>query len=128
MKKIKIWQLLNRYSDEKILKRFVEKYPDQKSSLEGYQEVLNELRLLSPVDGEETVYCQKFGCHMIKPGDDLTWAFGPIGRGHILGMNVGYANLDFICNLLWEITFYGFTQKENKNFFNEIFNNVKELK
>lgn len=125
--KIKVYHLLNRYSNEKILKRLFEKYPGQKSSFDGYKEVLEKLRSLTPQDSENLIRCQKFGCVFKKPGDKTKWAFGMIDWAEVLGSNVSYANIDFICNLIWELTYYGFSEDEHNNKMEEVFDRVQEI-
>lgn len=125
--KIKVYQLLNRYSDKKILKRLFEKYPDQGGSSVGYEKVLEKLRKTEPKATDNLVRCQKYGCDFIKPGDETKWGFGIIDWGEVLGSDVNYANIDFICNLLWELTFYGFSEEEHNEKMKKIFSRVPEI-
>lgn len=127
MKKLKVFHLLNRYSDDKIISRLFEKYPDQRGSEDGYRVALKELRETTPELSDDLIKCQKFGCHIIRPLEEETYALTP-PYSEILGSYVSYANIDFICNLLWELTFYGFTEKENKYFFAEVFQAAEDVK
>ena len=126
---IRVYQVLNKLSDKEIMKRLGEKYPEQKESLDGYQDVLNDLRSLEPTDltGSPVIRCKKFGCHIVLGGDDMSYGFGPIAWEEVLGSYAHRGGIEFICSLLWELTFYGFTQKENVSFWDDIKDRVKGL-
>ena len=127
MKKLKVFNLLNRYSDKKILARLFEKYPDQQNNTANYRLILESLRETEPKANDDLIKCEKFGCEIMKQSEENILEFGPMKYDEILGSDVNYANIDFICNLLWEITFYGFGDKENTDFFKEINMGIKEL-
>lgn len=127
MKK-RVYQLLNKHSDEDILKRLFVKYPDQERSRDGYALILKKLRSIAPINSENIIKCQKFGCSFLKPEDNTSWAFGIISWAEVMGSLVNKSDIDFLCNLLFELTFYGFSEEEHNDAMNEVFNLAREAK
>lgn len=123
MKRIGV--LLSQFSDDDILKRLGEKYPEQKKDLSEYQKIINELRDLKPIESDRVIKCEKFGCHIID--EDESYAFGDVDWKEVLGSYAHYGDIDFICSFLWELTFYGFKEKDRVDFWDEIKNRVKGL-
>jgi hypothetical protein len=131
---------------------FIRLYPDQASSLNGYERVFNELKTLPPVNSEITIlisneigsfdnepYVNVSGYNHSKTSrsiDDLTDSlaleFTPWNKW--LGMNIDedslkcFNQLELICHCLHEMTFMGFNQKEIDNEWQKIKNAEQEFK
>jgi len=127
-------------------------YPDQASSLNGYERVFNELKTLPPVNSEITIlisneidsfdnepYVNVSGYNHSKTSrsiDDLTDSlaleFTPWNEW--LGMKIDehslkdFNELELICHCLHEMTFMGFNQKEIDNEWQKIKKAEQEFK
>jgi hypothetical protein len=127
-------------------------YPDQASSLNGYERVFNELKTLPPINSEITIlisneidsfdnepYVNVSGYnHSIasRSIDDLTDSlaleFTPWNEW--LGMKIDeyslkyFNELELICHCLHEMTFMGFNQKEIDNEWQKIKKAEQEFK
>lgn len=124
MKTVK--ELLDKYSNEEILNRFFEKYEDQAKSIEGYNKALDEMRNITPIKTDTIVYCGLFGCHIKSPGSDTTYAIS-CGWEQFLGYNFRRATLDTLCNALYEMTFYGYSNEEVKKTWRDMFRSFEEI-
>lgn len=117
---------------------FTKLYPDQASSINGYEKVFNELKTLPPIDSEITIlisneidsfdnenYVNVSGYNPSKNPqsidnltDSLALEFTPWNEW--IGMKIdqdslkNFNQLELICHSLHEMTYMGFSQKEIK--------------
>lgn len=130
------------FSNEEILTRLHEIYPDTKEGKKAYLKVLKELRTLKPsssqisidvvkvVDGEET-YVDVSGS---KTSTKLSYSLEFLPWNKWLGMKIAqgsllhYNYLDIVCHCLWEMTFMGFDQEDIAKTVKELADNAKEIK
>lgn len=131
---------------------FTRLYPDQASSLNGYEGIFNELKTLPPVNSEITIlisneidsfdnepYVNVSGYNHSKIfrsindlTDSLALEFTPWNEW--LGMKIdedslkSFNQLELVCHCLHEMTFMGFNQKEIDNEFQKIKKAEQEFK
>lgn len=131
---------------------FIKLYPDQVTFLHGYEEVFNELKILTQVDSEISIlvsneidafdnekYVNVSGYYHSKTSrskDDLTdsLALEFTSWNEWLGMEIdqgslkNFTQLELICHCLHEMTFMGFSQKEIENELNKIKEAAEDIK
>ena len=130
---MRVKQLLDKYTDKQILQRMFEKYPDQKKSKKGYVEALKELREVKPIENNWKLQCYKYGaCALPETDGEFNRGIGSSDWGFVIGCIPLRGSLDSLCNIIWEITYHGFSQKKNNIFWEDMFKHVnkvnKELK
>lgn len=119
--------LLNQFTDEQILKRYVRLYPGQKKSLKGYELALKELRstrsqktgMQISITAEEDDGEKYFHVSGVYPAskNKIAYAIGFVPWRKWLSMEFNYipegmTDLDKLCHCLFEMTWYGFSNKE----------------
>lgn len=104
--------LLDSFTDEQILNRLIEIYPDQEKSRAGYAKVITKLRLTPSLSNPTVIHASKGDICGVEPNDDTRYAIEFTRWEEWLGMRVksAYSNLDALCFCLWEMTFMGFGQ------------------
>jgi len=138
---MKLYHLIHKHPWEEIQAALVRLYPDHESELEGYQEVFEKLKTLTPVSSDfqlqvELVYSEHAGEYHIetksinlaqgkgKPGSLFVLEFTPWSKW--LGMELDiktlekFSEFDIIAHCLYEMTFFGFTQEDIKTAEEEI--------
>jgi hypothetical protein len=131
---------------------FTKLYPDQVSSINGYERVFNELKTLPPIYSEITIlisneidsfdnenYVNVSGYNPSKTSrsiDDLTDSlaleFTPWNEW--LGMKIdqdslkNFNQLELICHCLHEMTFMGFSQREIESELDKIKEAAEDIK
>jgi len=130
---------------------FLQLYPDEKKSIQGYEKVFNDLRNLMPIDSDITIlvrhakddfddleyvdvsgYDKDPNKSIDDLSDSLALEFTPWEEW--LGMNidqqsvVDFTELELICHCLFEMTFFSFDQKEIQKEIERINDVVDEIK
>lgn len=141
---MKFKELLKLYSDEDIAERVEILYPDQRK--EGYLKVAKELRKTRPLrtsvaieishhkddDGEEWEDVSGIG----KPDKYGSTHYGIAltGWGQWLSMPITpetlkkYPEIDILAYCLWEMTFYGFSDKQIQRFGKKLVKDAKQAR
>lgn len=115
-------------SDEEIINRLFELYPDQVKNKEGYQITLMLLRKKKPrytdfsieVSTQEDWFDKEKYTDVVgkKDGDDTRWALDSSTFSEWLGFTISpksfeeFSELDVLCHCLWEMTWHGYTDEE----------------
>jgi len=130
---------------------FLQSFPDEKKNVLGYEKVFNELRHLNPIDTDITIlvnylkddfdneeYVDVSGYYNdpSKSIDDFTnsLALELTPWEEWLGMDIDkqslidFTELELICHCLYEMTFFGFDQKEIQEEHNWTTHMVDEVK
>jgi len=122
----KFKDIIDIFSDEEIVNRLVEIYPDQNENKDGYLSALKEIRTLKPKSPgikllvtrfkDEGKYYTDICGH--KKGKEMTYAIEFMDWTNWLGMKihpdsrVHYNYLDIAAHALWEMTWSGFSQSK----------------
>ncbi len=134
--------LLDLYTDEPILTRLFQLYPDETKNKEGYEKALKELRSLKPKktdmqislfrveeDGEKWVDISGFD----PKEPDTHWAieYRPwrewLGMGFVNDTIEDFDPLDVLAHCLWEMTWSGYSQRSIRARWNSIVGRMKEV-
>lgn len=113
--------ILDTFTDEQILNRLVEIYPDQVSNINGYADVLKELRLTKSLSNPMVIHASKRDVSGIGI-DGIRYAIEFTKWDEWLGMKVksAYSNLDALCFCLWEMTYAGYKQSQIQRKINKL--------
>ncbi len=132
---MKLYHLIHKHAWDDVHAALVRLYPDHESELEGYEEVFNKLKALTPVDSEyqlriDLVYSESVGEYQLettsmsptqtsgKTGSLFILEFTPWSKW--LGMELDphtlekFSEFDIIAHCMYEMTFFGFTQEDIK--------------
>jgi len=123
-------ELLTKFTDDKITKRLVELYPDQKKCKKGYLRAIIELRHIKPAKSKIKIrveHVHEEGPPFYKPGEsedyvrvdgfddkEPNWGLDLTRWSEWLAMEVApnkFSDLDSVCHILWEMTFHGWSSK-----------------
>jgi len=138
---MKLHHLIHKHPWQNIHAALVRLYPDHESELEGYQEVFEKLKTLTPAASDfqlrvELVYSEHAGEYHIetksinpaqekvKSGSLFVLEFTPWSKW--LGMELDehtlekFSEFDIVAHCLYEMTFFGFTQEDIKTAEEEI--------
>lgn len=128
-------KLLDKFTDQQILARLFELYPNQKESGKGYRQTLKELRLLKPKKDPMLIRVYKYHDNFAEEDEDKDYVSvdgykkGSTKYGYALdftpfeiwlGMDVlkksldEFPELDIVTHCLWEMTFHGYSNKQIK--------------
>jgi hypothetical protein len=109
---MKLKEIIDQFTDEEILKRLFEVYPDQKRSKEGYLKALTALRKLKPVKYDMIISPRKFSTDGYDTKKKETYAIEFNKWEYWLGSEIKTHRdkLTALCFCLWEMTFYGYSQ------------------
>lgn len=130
---IKFHNLLEDYDDSSIVIRLLQLYPDQNRNEEGYFIALKELRELKPIENTEYMslvverdndednkeFYSVYGKKPDDPDDEMTYSLAFTPWDSVLGYEIDDGTLvrwpyvDIVAHILWEITYYGFTQSDH---------------
>lgn len=125
-------KLLDKYTDEEILKHLFKLYPDQRKSEEGYKSALSELRTTRPKKDPMLIlvekcydkFDKKYYTHVIGVDPkDTKWTFAIELTlwSHWLGMEIHpkslekFKEIDILAHCLWEMTFCGYSNRQIRN-------------
>ena len=128
---------------------FLNLYPDQKKNIEGYNEIFAELQKMKPgksnmqivleLQEKDDFYDEPF-VHVygleIKPKSKKTERYGLdfVKRKKWLDMTINentlkeYTELEIISHCLYEMTFYGYDEKDIQNEWKKIKRQIDEIK
>jgi hypothetical protein len=140
-------KLLDKFTDEEILKRLFELYPDQKKSLKGYKITLKELRSAKPKKGNMKVTIETVPDDLAEKdepkefvsvsgylrGSNTRYGIGLDSLEILLGMEVtkktfkNFTELDILAYWLWEITFYGYSSKQKEKVLADLKKSVADV-
>lgn len=135
--------LLTKITSEKILKRLLKLYPDQKKNIRGYENVLKELKGLKEhsevmrilIEKNYDKYDKKYYLHVCAiDKNKKTYAIEFEPWENWLGMKIHpttfkiCSQLDIVCHCLWEMTFTGFTNEDVKKEGKKLFDLCKTAK
>jgi hypothetical protein len=133
--------LLEKFTDNQILHRLYDLYPDQKKNGGGYEKALLEMRCLRPKkrsmsivvknasddDGEKWIDVSGH-----DPSDpECSYALDLTSWNEILGMSIhpdtyaDFTEIDIIAHCLWEMTWHGYSNKQVRGRFRSIANTAK---
>lgn len=139
--KMLLKDLINKYKWKHIYRRMKKLYPKKYSS-EGYRNVLKELKTIIPVKNKKILincsahydrFSDKYytAVYGVSPKKQNRWALDFLPWKNCLGMDIhkstvfNYSEVDIICHCLWEMTFFGFNNKDVQE---SIKNVLKEIK
>ena len=141
--------LLKKFTDEEILLRLFELYPDQEKSLKGYMLTLKELRETRPKKSKMKICVSTVIDDLAEEDEDKEYVhvdgylrgskwhyaieYSPWAEW--LGMEVtkkslkNFTELDIVAYCLWEMTWSGYSDKEvQKNYKDIIETTAKAMK
>ncbi len=138
---ITLKELLPLFSDKEIINRLIKLIPHQKKNGVEYKRALNELRKLSSKEVKDIqIYIRKeydtfdkksYICTSGIDKDNKTWAIEFTPFEEWLGMIIhrktlnNFSKLDIIAHCLFEMTWFGFTNKDVKKEAKNLFKRVK---
>lgn len=138
---MKFSDLLKKYTDKDIIERVINLYPDEKGNLEGYVRALDELRNTKPIKTTSKITLtevkdDEYGepnymavGTLDKNGEQYSASF--IKWGKWLEMEFvphPYPELSALALCLWEITWYGFSDKSTQKELNKLSRIVEKAK
>ncbi|NHJ40325.1 MAG: hypothetical protein FK731_09860 [Asgard group archaeon] len=138
-------ELVRKFEWNSLEKRMEELYPDMKENLSKFEIVLNELKKLKMEEPEENITIIVENFSQEKEGEIITWfevtGFDPENEYYYgismmpwekwLGMEINqksieeYSLKDLLVHILWEMTYYGFTQEEIREIKEQLSHPVK---
>lgn len=132
-----------RADEDKVREAFLKLYPNYVKDIEEYIKVLNKLKKIEPkftgeniivtVDWYEPEFEEENGSyqtHGYEPGAEVFWAIGLSPWSKWLGWQADErfmmirGDAEYIAHILWEMTYYGFTEEDVNEFAEEL--NIKE--
>jgi len=126
--------LLEKHEPKKIVNRLLELYPDDKP--EGYLVVIDELLATVPEESDSSIIDIR---HISEDGDEwedvglfngkecMSGGFTPWAQWLAFEIKLGdYSELDFLAHVLWDMTFYGFSDQAVQVFAGEMGEEVSE--
>jgi hypothetical protein len=125
-------ELVKKFEWNSLEKRMEEYYPNMKDNLNKFENVLKTLRKLEAQKPEENITIIVEDFSKKREGEEITWfevtGFDPENEYYYgismmpwekwLGMEINpdsiknYSLEDLLVHILWEMTYYGFTQEE----------------
>lgn len=124
---MKLFNLLRKYSEKEIIDKIIQLYPDQAGSETGYSETINSLLKI-----RKYWYHTSLNLEYLED-DDQTYIQVSLKKyKSILGLSyhpwkwtvnatiqtdLPLTELEICAHVLWELTFYGFTEKQTRNIF-----------
>lgn len=122
-------KLLDKYTNDDILRRLVEIYPDQVEAVGGYKKALGQLRKMKPEESGLTILPRKYNTGGKKPDEEIEYTIDFTRWQEWLGMKVVTKTdgLTALCYCLWEMTFHGFTQQPIQRRINNLSKIVYEI-
>lgn len=128
---MKLKKLLDKNTDEAILKMMAKVYPYQEGNLLGYQKTLKQLRKLKPVENDMVIHPYKYNTYGTSESKKAEWG-GSWGLSFTrfeewLGMDITKGGVENLCKCLWEMTYHGFTQQPIQRKINELNKRVAEV-
>ena len=121
-------ELATRHTWEEVAPVLLRLYPNQQSSLAGYEKVLVQLRSIEPkvsdwhivVEWAEPRYDAWLYANVSgrKPDDDLNWALDFTDWAEWLGMAIAteslemFGSVEVLAHCLFEMAWYGFTPED----------------
>ncbi len=126
-------KLLDKYTDNDILKRLVEIYPDQSEAIKrpkGYKRVIKQLRKMKPAKTNLVVLPRKWHTGGKNPNVEMEYALDFTRWQEWLGMKVVTKRdgLTALCYCLWEMTYHGWSQQPIQRRINEMTKRINEIK
>jgi hypothetical protein len=129
---MKFYDLIQKHTWKDIRDAIVRLYPDYESELEGYQQVFQKLKTLTPAKTSlrllvDLVYSEHAGeFHVevrgVEPSDEnsspTSFAIGTTSWTEWLGMELDenalkdFSEFDIVAFCLYEMTFFGFTVED----------------
>jgi len=129
----KLHELLNLYSNREIVNELVLLYPDEEENREGYYEALNELRKTEPlpktpmkivlvygIDTEREKYIEVLGRNVKNEVWSIVFAPWNEWLGMAIETNIVMEQRRAIAYCLFEMTFYGYSNKKIQKEWEEI--------
>lgn len=129
---MKFFELLSKYEDETIIKRISYRYPNQRSSIDGYRKVLVQLRNAkikkskTIIDIEQRIEDKKKWFHVSGFENNEYYAIEFVSWNEWLGMKISeetlldFKEIDILTHCLWEMTYMGFNQRTIQNTSNKL--------
>lgn len=128
-KNITFKDILEQHSNSKIIKRIIEKYPQEEKNKEGYEQALNELRSVRVEYNENIISSSVLSVFIVQSNkDEIPQGITNLSWGYVLGSTPLRGGLDALCNVIYELTFHGFTQKKNDGFWKKLFSKISQIK
>lgn len=128
-KNITFKDILGQYADSKIINRIVEKYPQEEKNKEGYEQALKELRSVDVEYNEDIISSSVQNVFIVENNEnEIPQGITNLSWGYVLGSTPLRGGLDALCNVIYELTFHGFTQKENEGFWKKLFSKISKIK
>ncbi len=133
---MKLKQLLQKFSDEEIIKQLIKLYPDQKKNRKGYAEALIELRQTRWLKTESKIEIKNeeedgekwVNLTVIQGSEHYSASF--VEWGLWMEMDIiadNFSEIDIVCHCLWELTWYGYSDKSTQRKFEELNESAKKI-
>ena len=121
--------VLIKYTNQQIIKKLVEIYPDQKRSKRRYEKMIDQLRRIKPSQSDYLLITKyKYDVHGLRSGDKTTWALDFVKWSKWLGSKMDKGGLIPLCHCLWEMTYHGFTQQKIQGAKRSMLSSIKNIK
>jgi len=119
---VKLHELITTHKWPEIKDRLFELYPEQKRNAKKHKRLLKNLKVMQPRNSLLTIILQ----HITNSdGEEYDSVLGMAGEifnistvdwDEWLGMDImpylAYTEIDILCHCLWEMTWWGFTEKK----------------
>jgi hypothetical protein len=140
---MKCYELFAKYDWDAVKHKLYYQYPDQKKNIQGYKEAFFELKEAATYIENDSLIAIEYikeddeGYHdvySLKPDDETRYALDFVDWREVLGMSIEpttleeYYELDIIAHLLFEITFYGYSNEKVVAKGEELYSIVDEVK
>ena len=136
-------ELLEKHSNETIIKKLIELYPDQNKNKDGYEKALQELKSLKPKADKMVIVLIRVrkskkwdidepyvDVHGKSKGDEIGYGLSFTPWEKLLGMKIkSYFNqIEVLAHCLWEFTWYGYSNKEVSEDFKKLSKRADEAR
>ncbi len=146
---MKLKEIIKVTNWENVSEVFLQNYPDQKKSIDGYEMVYKKLKTKSPAISKMELFCHK-GDVILKGDEPFHEVFGVDGTkredGELEKFSLGltswskwlgcslsestlsnYTKEEIISHCLFDMTFHGFSEPEMKKERKKLGNSIKDL-
>jgi len=141
---VKFYEIIKKYEWSEIENILLKLYPDQSKSIDGYQQVFNQLKSMKKEESLITIIISKYLDYIDnseqidvsgkEEGDFDSLALEYTAWEKWLGMNIDektladFAEVEIISHALYEMTFFGFDNEEIQKEFTLLKKEIEECK